>query len=289
MRKQNLLIIGGSRFVGPLLIQKLLSGSHSITVFNRGLVSSDYPDAVHFIKGDRNAGFNISEHFDAVIDMCAYTGEQTQRALKELNFDFFLHMSTAAAYQKTKTFPLTEDSPLGDWPLWSDYNRGKVECEKILEESRVKYASIRPVYILGPRNYCNREAFIYSRIKDGLPLVLPGNGQALIQCVFAYEVADSLAFLAENKIGSAFNCAGDETITLIDLVKTMGKIACREPILRFNPFADGENFDISEFPFANENFVVSNKKIKKLGIKFTPLIEGLNKDYENYYKYDCVA
>jgi len=289
MRKQNILIIGGSNFVGPLLIKKLLFAGHQLTVFNRGLASSDYPNAVHFMKGDRNNGFNITERFDAIIDMCAYTGEQTRCALKELNFDFFLHMSTAAAYQKTKTFPLTEESPLGGWPLWGDYNKGKVECEKILEESRVKYASIRPVYILGPRNYCNREAFIYSRIKDGLPLVLPGNGQALIQCVFAYEVADSLAFLAENKIGSAFNCAGDETITLIDLVKTMGKIACREPILRFNPFADGENFDISEFPFANENFVVSNKKIKKLGIKFTPLIEGLNKDYENYYKYDCVA
>ncbi|MBI2446385.1 MAG: NAD-dependent epimerase/dehydratase family protein [Parcubacteria group bacterium] len=285
MRKQNILIIGGSRFVGPLLIQKLLSGDHSITVFNRGLVSSDYPSAVRFIKGDRNAGFNMPEHFDAVIDMCAYSGAQTKCALKELNFDFFLHMSTAAAYQKPKNFPLTEDSPLGGWPLWSDYNRGKAECENVLAKSGVEFAVLRPVYILGPRNYCNREAFIYSRIKNGPPLVLPGNGQALIHFVFADEVADSLAFLAEKKIGGAFNCAGDDVITLRELTEEMGKIIGKKPIIEYNPSADGAKWNFLEFPFANENFIVSNEKIKKMGIKFTPLIKGLKEDYENYYNY----
>ena len=285
MRKQNILIIGGSRFVGPLLIQKLLSGSHSITVFNRGLVSSDYPSAVHFMKGDRNAGFNISEHFDAIIDMCAYTGEQTRRALKELNFDFFIHMSTAAAYKKPETFPLTEDSPLGDWPLWSDYNRGKAECENVLQKSGVKFAVLRPVYILGPRNYCNREAFIYSRIKNNLPLVLPGNGQALVQFVFADETVDSLVCLAEKKIEGAFNCAGDDVITLRELTEEMGKIIGKKPIIEFNLSADGAKWNSLEFPFANENFIVSNKKIKKLGISFRPLIGGLKEDFENHYQY----
>ncbi|KKQ91445.1 MAG: hypothetical protein UT16_C0014G0001, partial [Candidatus Azambacteria bacterium GW2011_GWA2_39_10] len=69
----------------------------------------------------------------------------------------------------------------------------------------------------------------------------------------------------------------------------MGKIIGKNPIIKCNHSADGAKWNSGEFPFANENFVVSNKKIKKLGIKFTPLIEGLNKDYENYYKYNCVA
>ena len=44
---------------------------------------------------------------------------------------------------------MTEESEIGDWPLWGDYNKGKVECEKVLEENQVKHSNLRPVYILG--------------------------------------------------------------------------------------------------------------------------------------------
>lgn len=285
--------------MGPLVIQKLIAAGHKVTVFNRGRIKKEYPAGVNFIRGDRNNGFNITERFDAaaatfdvVIDMCAYTGKQTRQAIKELKFDFFIHMGTAAAYKKSKTFPLTEDSSLGDWPLWGDYNKGKVECEKVLEKSGIKYATIRPVYILGPNNYLPRESFIYSKIKNSEPIIIPGDGRALIQFVSSHDVAQSIAMIAFKKLAgavkgnfSAFNCAGDETITLVDLVKTMGKIAGREPTLRFNPLADGEKFNEAEFPFANENFIVSNEKLKNAGIAFTPLKKFLKKDYKDYYEY----
>lgn len=285
MKKQNILIIGGSRFVGPYLVKLLLNRGHNLTVFNRGLLQSEYPLGTRFVKGDRNKIFNLKERFDAVIDMCAYSGAQTENALRQLRFDFFLHFSTAAVYKKTEIFPLTEESPLGEWPLWGDYNRDKVECERVLEKSEAKYATIRPVYILGPKNYCDREHFIYSRIRNNQPLILPGDGQAKIQFVFAEEVAKAIALIVEKRAAGAFNCAGDETITLIDLVKTMGKIAGEKPILKFNSLTDGEKFNESEFPFPNENFIVSNKKIKILDMKFIPLFDGLKKDYENYYRY----
>ena len=172
----GILIIGGSRFVGPLLIEELLKSGHAVTVFNRGNIKKEYPAGVNFIRGDRNNGFNTGTRFDTVIDMCAYNGPQTERALQELKFDFFIHMGTATTYKKTEIFPLTENSPLGEWSIWGDYNKGKVGCEKILEESGIKYAVIRPVYILGPKNYLVRENFIYSKIKNGSPLILPGIG-----------------------------------------------------------------------------------------------------------------
>lgn len=64
----------------------------------------------------------------------------------------------------------------------------------------------------------------------------------------------------------------------------MGKIVGKKPIITFNPQAIGANFKEEEFPFDNENLIVTNKKIKKLGIKFTPLVEGLKRDYNNFYK-----
>src|SRR3989338_610427 len=194
-------------------------------------------------------------------------------------------MGTAAAYKKTEIFPLTEESPLGEWPLWGKYNKGKVECEEALINSDVKFATARTVYILGPKNYLARESFIYAKIKNGLPIILPGNGQALTQFVFAEEVAEAIAGIAENKTEGAFNIAGDDIITLKGLVEEMAKIAGKEPKIKYNPGTDGEKFNEDEFPFANENFFCSNKKIKGLGMNFAPFQKTLKEDYENFYRF----
>lgn len=280
----NILIIGGSRFVGPYIIEKLLKKGHKVTVFNRGQLPLKHAKKLTIINGDRNKGFTINMRFDVVIDTCAYTGIQVEQAIKQLHFDFFIHFGTAASYKKTHFFPLKEEDPLGDWSIWGDYNKGKVACEKILRTSGITFAAIRPVYILGQHNYMDREHFIYSRIKKGIPLTLPGNGQALLQFVFAEDVAESIVLLAEKKMAGAFNCASDEIITLSGLVEEMGSIMRLKPKITFNHDADGDRFNEAEFPFANETFFCNNDKLKSLGIKFKPLIKGLEEDYKNYYK-----
>jgi len=280
----KVLIIGGSRFVGPYIVSKLLTRNHKITVFNRGQIQSNYDKEINFIKGDRDNKFGIDEHFDIVIDTSAYTGSQTEKAIKQLDFDFFINFGTAASYKKTEIFPLDETSQIGEWSIWGDYNRGKVECEQVLKNNGINSATIRPVYILGPKNYVDRENFIYSRIKKSIPIKLPGNGQALVQFVFANDVAESIILIAEKKLSGAFNCASDEVITLQGLVEEMAKIVGNESVIEFNKNTDGQNFNEEEFPFANENFICKNEKLKSLGINFTPLLKGLKNDYDSFYK-----
>jgi nucleoside-diphosphate-sugar epimerase len=280
----KILVIGGSRFVGPLLIKKLVTNKHNVTVFNRGTIQTEYPTGVTYIKGDRDQGFNIKDHFDAVIDTCAYNGKQTKQALDGLSFAYFLHFGTVASYKEPKIFPLAEDDAQGNWPFMGDYNKGKAECEVELQRSGKKYATIRPDYILGAANYINRENFIYSRINDGVPLLLPGNGQALLEFVTAQDVADIIAMLTEKQISGAYNCSGDEIITLKNLVEYMATLVGKKPIIQYNPAADGANHNEDEFPFANENLITTNQKLKDLGFKFTPLLNGLKADFDSYYK-----
>ena len=280
----EILIIGGARFVGPVLVDKLLAKNHKLTIFNRGQHTTDYPEGIAFIQGDRNDGFSIQQHFDVVIDMCAYTGTQTKAALEQLSYDFFIHFGTAAAYAKSQLFPLTERSPIGEWPVWGDYNKGKVECEQALLASGKKYASIRPVYILGAGNYLDRESFIYKRVNAGEIIILPGNGQAVSSFVFVQDVADILVRLAEKQPAGVFNCACDEALTLQGLVQEEANLVGKQPLIAYNQAADGENHNEDEFPFANENFICSNQKLKDLGFTFTPLVGGLKADFESYYR-----
>lgn len=281
----KILIIGGSRFVGPLVIDLLLKRKHKITVFNRGNLNTKYPKEVRFVQGNRNKGFGLTEKFDTVIDMCSYNGTQTEQALDELKFDYFLHFSTVASYKKTELFPITENFEIGIWPSFGEYNKGKAECEKVLSKRKIEYGMIRPVYILGPKNYCDRENFIYSHIKKGLELTLPGNGQGLTQFVFADEVAKIIVMLVEKKLVGAFNVCGNEIISLIGLVEEMGRIVGKIPKIKFNPNNIGISFNEVEFPFDNESIIASNEKIKKiLKFNFIPLFDGLRKDYKKYYQ-----
>ena len=280
----KILIIGGSRFVGPVLVNQLLEKNHDVTVFNRGVIATSYPTAVKFVQGDRSKGFDITEHFDTVIDMCAYNGLDTQAALNELSFDHFVHFGTVATYKKSEVFPFTEESEQGYVPVAGEYSRGKLECEKVLANSSVKHAVIRPDYIIGPNNYLDRENFIYQRIHVGKEIVLPGNGQAMCQFVFVDEVAAIIRMITERQLTGAYNCAGDEFITLKGVVELMGEIVGKKPKISYNPAADGEHHNRDEFPFANDNLITSNQKLKDLGFKFIPLATGLRRDYQKHYK-----
>ena len=51
------LIIGGSRFIGPLIIKELKKKHHSITVFNRGNIKKEFGKGVIYVQGDRDKGF----------------------------------------------------------------------------------------------------------------------------------------------------------------------------------------------------------------------------------------
>jgi nucleoside-diphosphate-sugar epimerase len=280
----KILIIGGTRFIGPLLVKKLYERGHNLTLFNREEKKGNYEDEIRVIKGDRNNGFDIADHFDVVIDTCAYEKAHVQAVLNDLNFDFYLHIGTAASYKKTEIFPLKEADPIGEWKLWGNYNKGKVECEEVLKGCGKKFAVIRPTYILGPKNSIEREIFIYKKIKNKQPILLPGNGQALVKFVFVEDVVATILRIINEKAEGCYNCSGDDIITLKGLVEMMGEIVGIPPIIKNDPNAKGNNFNLEEFPFANENFFCDNQKIKNLGIKFTPLVEGLKKDYDEYYK-----
>lgn len=80
----NILIIGGTRFMGPFIVKKLQSAGHNLTLFHRGNTPSKLSESVEEILGDRNQLSDFAEQLralkaDIVLDMmCGNEGQAQQ-------------------------------------------------------------------------------------------------------------------------------------------------------------------------------------------------------------------
>ena len=106
---KNLLVIGGTRFFGYFITQRLLKEGHDVTLFNRGKTPDDFGEKVRRIRGDRNDRDSFIRQFsgkkyDAVVDMIAFRAEDSRSAVEAFggNIDHYIHISTGAVYLVTQ-------------------------------------------------------------------------------------------------------------------------------------------------------------------------------------------
>jgi 2'-hydroxyisoflavone reductase len=291
---QNALVIGGSRFVGPELVHRLVRRGLRVTVMNRGSRDPVLPTGVVRIRGDRNVRADLlraatEARADVVFDTCCYDPAQATLAVEVFNrVARYVYVSTISAYGEPTGFPIDEDAPLGSWPLWGEYGRRKAATDRVLLDAHVAsgfpVVVVRPTYVLGPNNHVERDAFFVGRLLGQIPVVLPGDGQTLIHVVFADEVAEALARLSEvaGVEGKAFNVAGDRAVTLSFFVsicaRALGveaRIALAEPAAYSVSLTPYDPAQLS--PFANAHVVVDNGRLKRTtGLTFAPLAEKLS-------------
>ena len=74
--KKKILIIGGTAFVGRVLLEHLLQlGGYEITLFNRGKTNAGLFSGVSQIHGNRETDdikLLANKNWDVVIDFCGY-------------------------------------------------------------------------------------------------------------------------------------------------------------------------------------------------------------------------
>ncbi|HET7753572.1 MAG TPA: NAD-dependent epimerase/dehydratase family protein [Anaeromyxobacteraceae bacterium] len=243
----RVLVIGGNRFVGRLLVWRLLARGDDVTVLNRGRLADPFGDRVQRLVGDRT-GPNLERlvgdaTFDAVVDFAAYTPDDGRRAAKIFRdrTRHYVMVSTGQVYLVRDECPLPARSPareeyydgplkprpsdpadLGDW----EYGVGKRDCEDALVAaagSRFPATRIRIPMVNGPLDFHRRiEGYLW-RLVDGGPVILPDGGEHLVRHVDGAEVARFVCdiLLREATFGRAFNLAQDETPTLAALIDAL--------------------------------------------------------------------
>lgn len=282
----DLLVMGGTRFMGRAVVEAALARGHRVTVIHRGSHAADFSAPVAEVRGDRSDPATLAaltaraEEFDAVVDLSAYTEAQTRALARALpGVPRFVHISTGAIYAPQPTFPWREDGPEGPAPLWGDYAREKLAGERALRslragDGRVTWA-LRLPYVLGPRNYAPREEFVLNRLLDGAELLLPGGGAALIQFVHVAQVGAAAVALAERPAVPGFvplNVATRELVSLAGFVELCADVAgvrARARAVGGGPTGDDSAvFDAADcvFPFPNDSYVLDLARLESLDL-----------------------
>ena len=234
----NVLVLGGSRFVGLHLVMLLDSQGHTVTVLNRGQTQGPLPEGVQQIVADRSVPRQVTDvlrgrRYDAVFDISAYRPAEVEPVVDALdgNVGDYVFCSTVAVYAPGETAPILEDSPLDRGADAGDYSREKILCEDLLLEryGRTGFPAtiIRPPYIYGPHDHITRRLFsIFSRLSIGRRLIAPAEGRALTHAVHVDDLAAAFAAVPgrTEALGEAFTVAGPEAITFNGYVDAIARM-----------------------------------------------------------------
>lgn len=289
----RILVMGGTRFMGPAVIAELERRGHEVTAFNRGTRATAETGRSRQVHGDRDDPGQLTqlagEAFDAVVDMSAYLRSQTDSLLKVLpGVERWIHISSGAVYEPQPILPWPETTPYGPWSLWGTYAVEKLGCELSLQDRRpaeLATVCLRFPIVLGPANYAPREEFVFNRLLDDEEIILPGHGKAVLQFLSIHEVGEAVANATEVAAPGfeAYNIANHGFASLESFVSLCGAIAGKEPRIRLGP-ALPEPFDPygSTFPFPNEDYVLDVTKSWYHGI--APQERGLEPTLAEAYE-----
>lgn len=204
------LVIGGTRYMGRIVIDRMLERGDEVTVYSRGNNRPQWWDKVNHIIGDRNdlKDLNINlrgKTFDTVIDTQAFKKEDVESIVQILegNIGRYLFVSTGSVYLSgmldfSTHVPFKESDV--DWfnidysyPECEDpYGVGKRHCEKWLNEnSRVPYTIIRIPAVMGWDDDTLRMWWWVQRILDGGTILVPSEQDCPFRTLYSEDAADN--------------------------------------------------------------------------------------------------
>jgi len=246
----NILVIGGTRFIGPYVVRELHDAGNHVTVFHRGRSKTELPEGVETITGDRNQLSDYRDAFrksriDVVIDMILITEHQAESLVSTFKgiADRIIGISSQDVYQaygimlgkeaaSLQSTPLTEDSALrsrlypyrGDTPragddpqkILDDYD--KIPIERILMHTpEIAGTVLRLPMVYGPGDYQHRLFEYLKRMDDRRPAIILEKGLAEWKSSFGFveNVAHAICCAVNNRKAEncTYNIADAENMT----------------------------------------------------------------------------
>jgi 2'-hydroxyisoflavone reductase len=290
----KLLILGGTGFLGPHIVEAAVARGHAMTLFNRGKTNPGlFPD-LEKLHGDRKDDMSALQGrtWDAVIDTSGYVPADVERAAETLgkNVSHYVFISTTSVYAVLDRPGLDETAPVGKVadPNTTEvtnetYGPLKALCEQAAEAAFPGRAtSIRPGLLVGPGDPTDRFTYWPARLARGGEVLAPNSGHDPTQFIDARDLAAFVVTAIEDAAFGIYNADSQAgALTMGGVLEACRKHAPEGTTLTWAPTGFLEKHNVApwaDLPIwlpatgANAGFGrVSTAKAKAAGLTYRPL------------------
>ncbi|MFP8956075.1 complex I NDUFA9 subunit family protein [Natrialbaceae archaeon A-CW3] len=214
----NVLVAGGTGFIGTNLCAELRDRGHAVTALSRNPDPSSVPEGVETAMGDASAYDSIAEtvaEHDAVINLVSLSPlyqppsgtshedvhlqgtKNFVRAAEEGGTDRFIQMSGLG---------VDPDAP-------TDYLRAKGRAEEVVKDSNLAWTIFCPSVVFG-----DGAEFVEFTKKLTTPYLtgLPGGGKTPFQPIWVGDLVPMMAdaLEADRHVGQRYEIGGPEVLTM---------------------------------------------------------------------------
>lgn len=240
---KRMLILGGTGFLGPHIVEEAKKAGWHVTIFTRGKTNADLfandPQVEHLI-GNRDGDLKSLEgkKWDVAVDTSGYVPRivRDSSTLLKDSVGQYVFISSISAFADFEKVGIDENYAVGKMAdeavetmgeNFENYGPLKALCEQAAEAAMPgRVTNIRPGYIVGPRDSSGRFNYWPVRIKKGGEMIAPGDPSDPVQIIDVRDLAAWIVHTADQKIVGVFNATGpDRKLTISEMLD-----ACKQGV-----------------------------------------------------------
>ncbi|HEY8382298.1 MAG TPA: NAD-dependent epimerase/dehydratase family protein [Microvirga sp.] len=229
----DVLVVGGTGFLGGAIVEAAQAAGHAVSVLARGETRRPLPEGVQRLVGDRHRDLSAlaGRSFDLVVDTCAYGPDAVEGLLDALQdrIGRYALISSVSVYGDYSKPGLDENAPTPsanaeqlafarELPperrssaasYATAYGPLKRACEEVATRRLGDRAFlVRAGLLVGAGDYTDRLTYWVRRIDQGGTVPCPGDPARLVQLIDARDIAAWTIEGATCGLSGAFNITG---------------------------------------------------------------------------------
>jgi nucleoside-diphosphate-sugar epimerase len=243
---EKVLVTGASGFIGTTLVQSLCKNGFHVIATDRFAPHKPLP-AAQFLQGDLLDDSLMKEalrevktvyHLAALASIARAPEAEYERVnvqgtrqllahAQHQGITKFVHMSSSTVYGIPQNIPLNENAPIQPK---NPYSRSKADAEQQAMHAGKKgldVSIIRPRVVLGTGR-AGIFALLFSLIRKGLPIPLPGGGKNHFQFTAVRDLVDACMLTAQERSPGEcqiYNIGSDVERPMIEELRELIRVA----------------------------------------------------------------
>ena len=143
----NILVVGGTRFFGILMVEKLIADGHDVTIAIRGTAKNAFRHLTKHIVMDRTDKESVKAAlfgtaYDVVIDKIACCSNDVKNLLENVCCKKYIQMSSCSVYSEDREMLKEDFEPSKHKLIWMNRNADYAEGKRQAERATLEYLDI---------------------------------------------------------------------------------------------------------------------------------------------------